>query len=130
MLKNLSILIVLFAFLIGCSQENTNSSGVVTTMEDIQVENDGPMSEAQLVMVGKLTASDLEKIDKAILKNSSHQWRKVARVVGQTLLEFQSDFPGVPDIFYSERIELLVNSGALQSQGNLKKMRYSEIKLP
>ncbi len=130
MLKNLSILIVLFAFLIGCSQENTNSSGVVTTMEDIQVGNDGPMSEAQLVMVGKLTASDLEKIDKAILKNSSHQWRKVARVVGQTLLEFQSDFPGVPDIFYSERIELLVNSGALQSQGNLKKMRYSEIKLP
>lgn len=130
MLKNLSILIVLFAFLIGCSQENTNSSGVVTTMEDIQVGNDGPMSEAQLVMVGKLTESDLEKIDKAILKNSSHQWRKVARVVGQTLLEFQSDFPGVPDIFYSERIELLVNSGALQSQGNLKKMRYSEIKLP
>ncbi|MCC2666877.1 MAG: hypothetical protein K0S63_793 [Gammaproteobacteria bacterium] len=99
-------------------------------MNDIQLENDGPMSEAQLVIVGKLTASELDRIDKAVLKNSSHQWRKVARVVGQTLLEFQSEFPGVPDIFYSERIELLVHSGALQSQGNLKKMRYSEIKLP
>lgn len=51
-------------------------------------------------------------------------------VVGQTLLEFQSEFPEVPDIFYSERVEFLVKSGALQSQGNLKKMRYSEIKFP
>jgi len=120
----------LLAFIFGCSQEHTNSSGIVTKMDDIQLENDGPMSAAQLVIVGKLTANEIEKIDKAILKNSSHQWRKVARVVGQTLLEFQSEFPEVPDIFYSERVEFLVNSGALQSQGNLKKMRYSEIKLP
>lgn len=130
MLKNIGILIVLFVFLIGCSQEHTNSSDTETAMDDIQLENDGPMSEAQVAIVSKLTVSELEKIDKEILKNSSHQWRKVARVVGQTLLKLQTEFPGVPDVFYSARIEFLVKSGALQSQGNLKKMRYSEIKLP
>lgn len=51
-------------------------------------------------------------------------------VVGLSMLELSERFKHLPDIFYSQRIQYLVGEGVLLSQGNLKRMGYSEIKLP
>jgi hypothetical protein len=38
--------------------------------------------------------------------------------------------PGLPDLYYAERIRALVTRGLLLAEGNLKFMRYSEVRLP
>ena len=35
----------------------------------------------------------------------------------------------VPDGYYAQRVALLVDSGKLESQGNLEYMRFSEVRL-
>lgn len=86
-----------------------------------------PEEEAQARL---LTAADLKRIDECLLSNTSHQWRKVARVIGQTMLALSHEFPGMPDVFYAVRIKHLAESGAIETAGNLDRMRYSEIRLP
>ncbi len=91
---------------------------------------DPPLTTEQELIVEALSEADLEVIDTALLSNVDEQWRKVARVVGTTILEFKGKFHGVPGVFFAQRILRLTNEGRLESQGNLKKMRYSEIRLP
>ena len=77
-----------------------------------------------------LTAAELERIDKHLLSEASHSWRKVARVVGRTMDALHDEFPGIPDVFYSHRIKHLVKSAALEAAGNLDRMRFCEVRLP
>lgn len=93
-------------------------------------EQDHPLTAEQEAQASSLTAADIERIDKHLLTEASHSWRKVARVVGWTMRALQDEFPGIPDGFYSRRIKHLVKSGALEAAGNLDRMRFSEVRLP
>jgi hypothetical protein len=44
--------------------------------------------------------------------------------------DLRGSIKNVPDIYYAQRIRVLVKEGKLIAQGNLKRMRYSEVKLP
>lgn len=92
--------------------------------------SDGTLSGEQKHRVEQLTEDEVSIVDNTILKNSSDQWRKVARVVGESIIANRETIPDVPDIFYAQRLEKLVADGKLQSQGNLDYMRFSEIRLP
>lgn len=35
----------------------------------------------------------------------------------------------IPDVFYSHRVRDLVSNGHLEAQGNLHRMRFSEVRL-
>ena len=91
---------------------------------------DGPMTAEQETLVSKLSKAELDEIDSALLKNICGNWRKVARVIATTIMDFGDRFNGVPDVFYAKRIQLLRENNLFESQGNLKRMRYSEIKYP
>ena len=91
--------------------------------------DDLDLNKEQQELVSRLSSSQLECIDAALLSNCSNQWRKVARVVGSTMTESTNKVEGVPDVFYAQRVVGLVEQGALLSQGNLKRMRFSEVKL-
>ncbi len=86
-------------------------------------------TEEEEIKISKLTEDQISEIDNALLSFTSYEFRKVARVVGSTMLHLKNRFPEIPDIFYSHRIQHLVSKGLLVSQGNLRFMRYSEIKL-
>ena len=91
---------------------------------------DGPLAPEQQAVVDMLRADELATIDEGLLANCCDQWRKVARVVGTTLMRDSGyRFTGVPDVFYAQRIRLLVERGLLEAQGNLDFMRYSEVRL-
>ena len=81
-------------------------------------------------IVSALGESDINKIDEWLLLSTTNKWKKVAMVVAQAIE--LSDQAGVlldvPDTFFGMRVEKLVQDGHLISQGNLKKMRSSEIK--
>ena len=91
---------------------------------------DPDLTPEQAELAAKLSHEDLLNIDDQLLSECITRWRKVARVVGRTFMKFNDKHPGLPDVFYSQRIRTLVDEGRLESQGNLGQMRYSEIRLP
>ncbi len=90
---------------------------------------DRPLTPEDEAQARLLTAADLMRIDECLLSNTSHQWRKVARVIGQTMLALSREFPRMPDGFYSTRIKHLAQAGVIEAAGNLDRMRFSEIRL-
>jgi len=71
--------------------------------------------------------SELSKVDATILASTTNQWRKSARVIGIVMTELGAEYKGVPDTFYFERINKMVEDGLLLAQGNLSEMQSSEI---
>ncbi|MCX6927911.1 MAG: DUF3658 domain-containing protein [Verrucomicrobia bacterium] len=72
------------------------------------------------------------RIDDAILAVAKPDWLKVARVIAD-VTRVEGDCVGDNDDGFqaiAERIEALVREGRLVAQGNLRKQRYSEVRLP
>ena len=88
-----------------------------------------PLTDEQLDLVRRLSNEQVRKIDDALVSNASHQWRKVARIVMSTMMEL-NDSLGLPDIYYAQRVLSLVDAGRLEAQGDLKYLRFSEVRLP
>jgi uncharacterized protein (DUF4213/DUF364 family) len=59
----------------------------------------------------------------------SDQYKKVAFVIGQTMLELGGEFPALPDMFYASRIKHLATTGVIEAAGNLDRIRFSEVRL-
>ena len=94
-----------------------------------EFEPDPPLDVEQSMRVSKLTQDDLWDIDRELLAQSARSWRKVARIVAFTLDKLSSRVPGVPDVYYAQRVRHLVEIGKLESQGDLHRMRFSEVRL-
>jgi len=90
---------------------------------------DTDLSAEEQEIVSSLSASDNEVIDSALLAQCASSWRKVARVVGSAMRTLDDRFPDMPVGYYALRIVRLVELGALESQGNLEYMRFSEVRL-
>ena len=45
------------------------------------------------------------------------------------MLSLTDRVEGIPDSYYAQRIQKLVNDGLLVSQGNLSYMRFSEVRI-
>ena len=90
---------------------------------------DPPLDVEQSLRVSKLTQDDLWDIDRELLHQSARSWRKVARVVATTMDKLSSRIPGVPDVYYAQRVRHLVEIGKLESQGDLHRMRFGEVRL-
>ncbi len=88
------------------------------------------LSAEDAIIVGRLSEIDIEKIDQWLLQNITTQWQKVAMVVAKAIGESDREelLTNVPDVFFGMRVKALVSEGKVISQGNLKKMRFSEIK--
>jgi hypothetical protein len=91
---------------------------------------DGPLTPEQEAQARLLSPAQLRRIDECLLSHVPHKFRKVAYVIGRTMLELDGEFPGIPGVFYGLRIKHLAESGAIEAAGNLGRMRYSEIRLP
>ncbi|MBL8182430.1 MAG: hypothetical protein JNL64_12560 [Blastocatellia bacterium] len=90
----------------------------------------GSLSDEQQARVDQLTSEELNLIDDSLMADASVHWRKSARVVGTAMAMNRDTIPNVPDIFYAQRSQKLVEKGLLSAQGNLNYMRFSEVKLP
>ena len=95
---------------------------------DDKPRNDPPLSAEQQAQANTLSDAELIEIDEAILGNTDINWRKVARVVGSAMKSLEGKHKGLPDVFFAQRVKSLVEGGLLESQGNLNRMRYSEVK--
>ena len=97
-------------------------------MNSHDLHPDPPLTPDQVKLVESLSDADVKAIDDALFESTSNRWRKVARVVATAMLDYPCSVKGIPDVYYSQRVQVLVNSGLLESQGNLSHMRYSEVR--
>ena len=121
----------LATILVGATEEIRASA--VRQCPDLETAE--PFPDTRLDAAGeefaaRITQSDLNFIDRALVENTVSSWRKVARVVGATMVTVDDQFPGISLGFYVQRVEALVQSGQLQAQGNIQFMRLSEVRLP
>jgi len=89
---------------------------------------DLPLTTEQLARVAQLSCEEVEAIDSALSSNCNASWRKVSYVVGLAL--HQLPFSGIPDAFFASRVMEHVALGNLEGRGDLKRMRYSEVRVP
>lgn len=80
-------------------------------------EADAAITVEQQSLINQLTDAELAEIDEYLISESSSSWRKVARLVGRAMMDLPCRVKGIPDVFYSARIKMLVASGLLESQG-------------
>lgn len=92
---------------------------------------DSELTDEQAALVAALSISELEQIDNALLAHSSpRHWLKVARIVGAVMTEKHEHVTNLPDAFYAKRVATLVMQGKLESQGDLQRMRFCEVRIP
>jgi len=91
-------------------------------------EPDGPLSQEQEAIAASLSDEDVAWIDGKLMEQACEEWRKVARVVGTAMSETLHKYPGLPDVYYAQRIKALVAAGKLDSDGDLNIMGRSEVR--
>jgi len=91
---------------------------------------DGPMTAEQQAVANSLAPEMVQKIDAELLSHARPRERKVAMIVGLAMSNPAVRVPGLPDIYYAQRVKALVDAGRLFAEGNLEYMRYSEVRLP
>lgn len=91
---------------------------------------DPPLNVEQSLRVSKLTQEELREMDRVLLTQATQSWRKVVRIVSGAISELSKRLPGVPDIYYAQRVRHLVEVGKLESEGDLRFMGRSEVRLP
>ena len=91
---------------------------------------DPPLNPEERAIVDSLDGKFLEKVDEILLSHAKKSERKVAMIVGLAMGNNEIRIPGLPDVFYAQRVKKLVEAGKLVAEGNLEFMRYSEVRLP
>jgi hypothetical protein len=72
-----------------------------------------------------------EEIDILLLANITNQWRKVAFVVGWTMMKIDRDqLSGRNDLYFAKRVAVLVERGLIEYVGDLSRMGHCEVRLP
>jgi hypothetical protein len=94
------------------------------------VTPDPPLSPEQASVAASLSREFVERIDAELLSHARRSSRKVAMLVGMAMGNESVRVPGLPDLFYAQRVRALVEKGLLVAEGNLAFMRYSEVRLP
>ena len=94
----------------------------------IEEQDDPGLHEDDEIAIAALGESDLATIDGAILARCEEHWRKVAYIVGSAMMDMPERFDRIPDLFYAVRVRALVEAGLLEAQGNLRRMRFSEVR--
>jgi hypothetical protein len=73
------------------------------------------------------------EIDQLLLSFCVGHWRKVARVIGSTMQVLEErgvQIDGTIADQIDARMAVLVNTGQLEAKGDIRKWRFSEVRLP
>lgn len=99
-------------------------------MNEEESHDPDSLSAEDIAAISALSEADIQKIDDWLFSCADGDWKKVAMVVARALSisDEKCEFLEIPDIFFGMRIESLVAAGKLVSSGNLKRMRFSEVK--
>jgi hypothetical protein len=87
-------------------------------------------SDGETILAEAVGAAGLEAVDHALRSATQPRWLKVARVVIDAIKAGGHGADEARVHLYARRVIALVDAGALEAQGNLRRPRFSEIRLP
>lgn len=97
-------------------------------MDEEEYEFGMSLDAEETATVEALTSADISAIDGALLDATSLDWSKVAMVLARQ----SKARPGIPEDvpleFYWTRLCNMVARGELESRGNLRRARFSEVR--
>ncbi len=87
-------------------------------------------AEFRIVQDRELVSVPMSFVDELLLSSANKRWQKVAKVVGVTMEKLGKD-ENLPlaDIALVGRVRKLAERGLLEGAGDLRKPRYSEVRL-
>ena len=91
-------------------------------------DNDDDLDDEDRAAIAALSVAEVAVIDRAILSALTSQWQKTALVVAHAMYAYPERFDDIPDVFYGQRLLQLASDGLLSAQGNLRRMRFSEVR--
>jgi hypothetical protein len=77
----------------------------------------------------ELASAPISYFDGQLLSYVTDTWKKAARIVGEVMMH-QLDVMQISDFVLAPRLQALAASGKLESQGDLSRIRFSEVRLP
>lgn len=87
-----------------------------------------PLDDEDRTAVAALSVAEVAAIDQAVLSALTSQWQKTALVVAHAMYAYPDRFDDIPDVFYVLRLLQLASDGLLSAQGNLRRLRFSEVR--
>jgi hypothetical protein len=69
------------------------------------------------------------QVDQILFSVIVPQWHKMARVILEAVTRGQKEGLGITDEMFAARVQVLVDADRLESQGDLRKWRHSEVRL-
>jgi hypothetical protein len=97
----------------------------------IEADNrdDADLTPEQLHAVGALSTTEIDAIDAALMAEVTDRWQKIARIVARAMDALgDGRRAGVPDVYFAERVRELERRGLIESVGNTRRMRFSEVR--
>lgn len=86
--------------------------------------------EDEAILTAQIGTVGLAKADATLLRWVSHRWAKVVRVVCDAIEDDDFDPTDTLLSVYLRRLIALVDTGAVEAAGNLRRPRFSEVRLP
>ncbi len=86
--------------------------------------------ESEAALAESLGPAGLRSIDNALTKATQPRWLKVVRVVSDAMKAGGYVTGDACFDLHVRRVIVLVELGALEAQGNLRRPRFSEVRLP
>ena len=84
----------------------------------------------RIVTESGLISAPADIFDALLLERATKDWRKVARVIGETMGHNMEPYIQVGDLMLLTRIVALVDQGKLMAHGDPWLMRKCEVRLP
>jgi hypothetical protein len=84
----------------------------------------------RIVTKAGLVSALVEVFDDMILASATRDWRKAARVIGETMGRTMELYRQVGDVMLLARLVALVEAGKLIAHGDPRQMRRCEVRLP
>lgn len=84
----------------------------------------------RIVTNSGLTSAPADVFDELLLKRATKEWRKVARVIGETMGYAVEPYLQVGDMMLLTRVVSLIEQGKLLARGDPWLMRNCEVRLP
>jgi len=72
---------------------------------------------------------DKSKLDEMILATAKPRWQKIAMIIAKLMNKPEFQLLEDPAEYIAERIYFLVQTKKLESQGDIKNWRHSEVRL-
>jgi len=96
---------------------------------DERSDNDVHLTDQARQNIAALTNEDIASIDEQLFSLCDGQFRKIAHIVGMVMSLQPKCRSEIPDVFYAQRVRMLVERGVLQAQGDLTRMGCCEVRI-